>query len=250
MRYTVKQLAKMAGITVRTLHYYDQIGLLRPASYGENGYRYYDDDDALRLQQILFFRELDFSLDEIKSAMDRPGFDLQQALTGHKKALQKRIERTNRLITTIDRTIDHLQGANQMSSQDYYSGFDEEQQQQHFEEAQQRWGDSVAQSKKRWNNSSREEKNWFLAQMHEISSGIAAEMDKGPASPEVQYWIDRWYKHIDQQIFSCTLETFEALGHMYVQDPAFTATYEKVKPGMAEFMEAAMVHYVRAAGSQ
>jgi MerR family transcriptional regulator, thiopeptide resistance regulator len=245
MQYTVKQLAVMAGVTPRTLHYYDEIGLLHPAFYGDNGYRYYDDEAVLRLQQILFFRELDFSLEQIKTILDRPDFDLQQALHNHKHALLKRVGRINRLIETIDNTIQHLQGEITMSNQDFYKGFDEEKQQQHFEQAQQRWGDSVTQSQKRWNAYTRDEKNMFLSKMHEISASIAENMDKEPTHPEVQQWIDRWYNHINQYCFSCSLEVFETLGHMYTQDPAFEATYENIRPGMAAFMEQAMMHYAQ-----
>ena len=135
MRYTVKQLAKLAGVTPRTLHYYDEIGLLHPATYGENGYRYYGDDALLRLQQILFFRELDFSLEQIKTIIDRPDFDLLHALESHRRGLQDRVSRLNCLIDTVDNTIKHIRGEIQMSEKDLYSGFDEEKQRQYAAEA-------------------------------------------------------------------------------------------------------------------
>ena len=243
MRYTVKQLASLAGVTNRTLHYYDEIGLLHPASYGENGYRYYGEEAVLRLQQILFFRELDLSLEQIKAIIDRPDFDLLKALEGHKRGLQERVERINRLIDTVDLTILHIRGELEMNDKDFYSGFDEEQQKEHAEEAERRWGETAAQSQRRWNSYSREEKNTFLAQMHEISASLAANMDKAPESAEVQYWIGRWHQHIDQYCYPCSLNVFEALGHMYNEDPAFQATYEGIRPGMAAFMEKAMTHY-------
>ena len=104
-RYTVKQLAELANVTNRTLHYYDQIGLLLPASYGDNGYRYYDENAVFRLQQILFFRELGFSLEQIHAILEGPDFDLLRALENHKLALQGKTERINRLIDTVDKTI-------------------------------------------------------------------------------------------------------------------------------------------------
>ena len=186
MRYTVKQLAELAGVTNRTLHYYDEIGLLRPARYGDNGYRYYGEEAVFRLQQILFYRELGLSLGQIKTILDRPDFDLLTALEAHKRALQEKAERIKRLIDTVDLTIMHIRGEINMSTKDFYSGFDEEKQKAYAEEAERRWGETAAQSQRRWNSYSREEKNNFLARMHEISANLAANMDKGPESPEVQ----------------------------------------------------------------
>lgn len=243
MRYTVKQLAKLAGVTTRTLHYYDEIGLLRPASYGDNGYRYYGDEAVLRLQQILFFRELDFSLDQIKVILDQPDFDMLHALQSHRAALLERAKRLNNLIDTIDNTVKHIRGEIEMSNQDFYKGFDEEKQKEYAEEARQRWGDEAVQSQKRWESYTPEEKNEILGKMHEISTSIAAHMSKGPESPEVQYWIDRWYKHINQYFYTCSLDVFESLGHTYTEDPAFRETYENIRPGLAALMEQAMTHY-------
>jgi len=242
--FTVKQLADMAGVSVRTLHYYDQIGLLRPVSYGENGYRYYGQADMLRLQQILFFRELDFSLDQIKAIMDRPDFDLLPALEGHRKALIERGERINRLIQTVDNTIHHIQGVKPMSKKDFYAGFDEDLQKKRSVEAAQRWGDTARQSQKKWEGLARDEKNGVLAGMNEITVGITDNMEKGPESAEVQDWIGRWHTFINQNFYDCTLEIFEGLGRMYNEDPAFQATYENVRPGLAAFMEKAMLYYV------
>lgn len=243
MKYTVNQLAKLAGVTNRTLHYYDEIGLLQPETYGENGYRFYGEEAMLRLQQILFFRELGFSLKQIKDIIDHPDFDLLDALQAHRKALLEQTDRLNSLIKTIDHTILHIKGEIRMSEKDFYAGFDEEKQRRYAEEAQKRWGKTAADSQKRWEQATREEKNNILGQMHELSIGIAENMDKGPESPEVQYWIDRWYKHINKYFYDCSLEIFEALGHVYVEDPEFTASYENLRPGLAAFMEKAMVHY-------
>jgi DNA-binding transcriptional MerR regulator len=245
MRYTVKQLANLAGVTARTLHYYDEIGLLRPAEYGENGYRYYSDEALLRLQQILFYRELDFNLDQIRAILDRPDFNLLNALQTHRAALFERINRLNCLIETVDNTMKHLRGEFEMEKKDFYKGFDEEKQKRYEQQVRERWGDEAMDKTKDWNAYTRAEKNDILAQMHEISASIAANMDKGPESAEVQHWIGRWHKHIDQYFYPCSLEIFEALGHGYVEDPEFRATYEGIRPGMAAFMEKAMTLYCK-----
>ena len=244
MRYTVKQLATLAGITRRALHHYDQIGLLSPAAVGENGYRYYNGQSALRLQQILFYRELGFSLEQIKAILQHPDFDLLEALKQHKSALQVRVDRLNTLIHTVDRTIQHLRGEIEMTPEDFYTGFDEEQQKRYEAEARQRWGDeNVAESARRWNANTPAQKNLILTEMHQITQGIAENMDKGYAAPEVQTWIERWHQAINTHFYPCSLEIFEALGHGYVSDPAFTTVYEKIRPGLAAFMEQAMVEY-------
>src|SRR5207247_1449009 len=129
--YTVKQLSDLAGVSVRTLHYYDEIGLLKPECYGANGYRFYGDEALLRLQQILFFKELDFSLDEISEIVSNPGFDMIAALRTHKKALQQRQTKLSRLIRTVDQTIQHLQGTAKMEQADMFEGFSEEQQEEY-----------------------------------------------------------------------------------------------------------------------
>ena len=247
MQYTVKQLARLAGITPRTLHHYDAVGLLPPAALGQNGYRYYDQASALRLQQILFYRQLGFSLEQIKEILHDPDFDLLQALQGHKQALQAQMERLNQLVRTVDQTIQHLRGEIEMSTKDFYAGFDEEQQKRYEQEAKQRWGEaSVVESSRRWNACSREQKNAILAEGNEITLGIADNMPKGYDHPDVQDWVGRWHQSINQNFYDCSLEVFEALGNGYVSDPAFTAFYEKVRPGLAAFMQRAMTYYCKA----
>ena len=131
-----------------------------------------------------------------------------------------------------------------MSTKDFYSGFDEEQQKRYEEEARQRWGEpSVAESAKRWNACTRDQKNAILAEGNEITQAIADNMEKGFDHPDVQYWVGRWHQSINTHFYACPLDVFEALGHGYVADQRFTAFYEKVKPGLAKFMEQAMVHY-------
>ena len=244
-RYTVNQLARMAGVSRRTLHHYDAIGLLPPAAVGDNGYRCYDQQSALRLQQILFYRQLGLSLEQIKALLAQPDFDLLAALEGHKRELRGQAARLELLIETVEQTIRHLKGEIEMSTKDFYTGFDEAQQKRYEEEAAQRWGaEIVAESSRRWNAKSPAEKNALLAENNQITQAIADAMPLGPEHPIVQEWIRRWYQSINTNFYPCSLEIFEALGHGYVSDPRFTATYEKIRPGMAAFMEKAVVYYV------
>src|SRR3954454_11351213 len=123
MAYTVKQVARMSGVSVRTLHFYDETGLLKPAYLGANGYRFYEEPQLLILQQILFYRELGFELKQIKRILGRADFEKVAALQSHRKVLQKSLARTHRLIETIDKTIEHLKGTKKMKNKEMFAGF-------------------------------------------------------------------------------------------------------------------------------
>jgi DNA-binding transcriptional MerR regulator len=123
MAYTVKKVAAMSGVSVRTLHFYDETGLLKPARLGANGYRFYEEPQLLTLQQILFYRELGFELKQIKRILGRADFEKVAALKSHRKVLQKNLARTRRLIETIDKTIQHLKGTRRMKSKEMFVGF-------------------------------------------------------------------------------------------------------------------------------
>ena len=121
--YTVKQVAALSGVSVRTLHFYDETGLLKPAHYGTNGYRFYEEPQLLMLQQILFYRELGFELKQIKQILGRADFEKREALQSHRQVLQQDLARTRKLIETIDKTLQHLQGARQMKNEEMFAGF-------------------------------------------------------------------------------------------------------------------------------
>ena len=123
MAYTVKQVAAMSGVSVRTLHFYDETGLLKPAYHGANGYRFYEEPQLLTLQQILFYRELGFELKEIKRILDRADFENVAALESHRQVLEKNLTRTRSLLETIDKTIQHLKGTKKMKSEEMFAGF-------------------------------------------------------------------------------------------------------------------------------
>ena len=123
MPYTVKQVARMSGVSVRTLHFYDEVGLLKPAFYGPNGYRFYEEMQLLMLQQILFYRELGFDLSQIKQTLGRGDFEKAAALRSHRKVLQRNIDRLRKLMETIDKTITHMDGTKTMEDKDMFAGF-------------------------------------------------------------------------------------------------------------------------------
>src|SRR5262245_33795833 len=157
MAYTVKQVSAMSGVSVRALHFYDEVGLLKPAYVGANGYRFYEAAQLLTLQQILFYRELGFELKQIKKILSRPDFDKIAALESHRKLLHKNLSHTRKLIRTIDKTIEHLKGTKKMKNKELFSGFDPEQQARHEQYLIDRYGEGMRESIEK---SKRRVKDW------------------------------------------------------------------------------------------
>jgi DNA-binding transcriptional MerR regulator len=241
---TVKQLSKLAGITPRTLHHYDEIGLLKPTRVGDNAYRYYGDEAVLRLQQILFYRELGIPLEDIKKIMGRRDFDVMGALRSHKEALQKQVSRLNRLINTVDNTINHLKGNTIMSEKSLFEGFSEEQQEKYAAEAEELYGaEGVRASMRRWKAYSADEKKHIMEEGSQNYKDMIAVMPKGANSPEAQAIVERWRKHMDY-FWTPTLDQLFALANGYVEDPRFRATFDQMHPQLAEFMREAVKVYV------
>ncbi len=242
MPYTVKAVADLAGVSVRTLHHYDEIGLLKPATVSPSGYRHYAEPDLERLQQILYFRELGFSLQEIRGIVTSPGFDQREALRSHRELLLEKQRRLQALIDSVDQSIEALERGTPMDKKAMFEVFGDAKLEEYREEAKARWGqtDAWRQSEERSKRYTKEDWVSIKEAMGSITQGIAALMDRDPADPEVQQAVGRWYHHINDYFYTVSPEMFRGLGDMYVADPRFTATYEKVKPGMAEFMRKAM----------
>jgi len=244
MRYTVKQLSDLAGVTIRTLHYYDEIGLLKPSAYGDNGYRYYGDESLLGLQQILFYRQLDLPLDQIKQIMGSPDFDLISALASHRKELLKRIAQMERLIATVDDTILHLKGNKEMSKRQFFEAFSDEQQAEYEKEAEQMYDPAtVKAANKKWKNYTAAEKQGIQDEGNAVYEDILLAMPKGASSPEAQAGVERWRRHIEY-FWVPDDEQLLGLVDLYNNDPRFKANYDKIDPHLAEFMREAVKVYV------
>ncbi len=245
---SIKQLSHLAGVSVRTLHFYDQIGLLIPQRIKENNYRFYTRDALLRLQQILFYRELEFSLEQIAGILNDPGFDLVYALESHREALNGKVTRLNTLLATIDNTINDLKGKNEMAQTQYFKGFSEEQQAEYEKEAAERWDPEVVhESNRRWRNLSKNEKDALMARGKSAVLALRDAMPKGPGSTEAQQAVADWQKHISF-FYECTDEILLGLGTMYMQDERFKAFYDRIDPGLAEFKSKAIKIYCAARG--
>lgn len=241
--YTVKQLADLAEVSGRTLHYYDEIGLLKPTAVGANNYRYYDDDALFRLQQILFFREMGLELQQIKAILDDPGFDRVTALQTHRQQLQAKIERLQTLIQTVDSTIMHLIGEVNMSKKKIFQGFSAEKQEQYEQEAIQNWGEGARQSIKLWNSYSEAEKERIMQEGSVIYTDLAANMNLGPTSEPIQTMLVRWHEHL-RYFYEPSLDVLRGLGETYHDHPDFNATFTAIHPDLPAFLKQAITYYV------
>lgn len=244
MSYTVQKLATLAHISVRTLHYYDEIGLLKPSTIANNGYRYYEEKELIRLQQILFFRELEFPLEEIKHMLGRPDFSMIEALRDHKKLIKLKRERLDGLIQTIDKTIKHMTNQNKLNDEELYDAFKDDDVKEYQEEVKQRWGNTEAykQSTLKVSRMTRGQMQKLKDDTRAHTQAIADSMAKGIDHPDVQALIKKSHEKINF-FYECSLEMFRNLGKMYVEDPRFTAHYEKFAPGLAVFMRDAIMYY-------
>jgi len=249
--YSIKDLADLAGSTTRTLRYYDQLGLLKPARIGENGYRYYDRGNLLTLQQILFYRELDMPLKEIHFLLSRPDFQLLPALRTHQRAVRERILRYQQLLDTIQQTIQSLEGEEEMAASEYFNGFDERKYQA---EAEERWGDSpkFKQSRRKWSGYSEDEKERIKRLGGEITQRMVTENPHAkPDDLEVQAAVDEYFQYLNRYFYDCDVAFLRDLADMWVQDPRFAVNYERIREGGAAFVQQAVHLYCdRQGGNQ
>lgn len=243
MAYTINQLARLSGVSVRTLHYYDEIGLLKPSFVMTNGYRQYERPELLRLQHILFFRELDFPLAEIQRLLDAPDFDMASALRKHKQSIEVKRDRLGRVLATIDKTMDELTKGTTMKDEELYDGLTGELK-EHQREAQERWGQTEA-----WRQSRERTKHWTKADYAKIAEDgkkftqqLADTMDQGATSPEFQALIKHHHAGIEV-FYDCPLAMYRNLGQMYVDDPRFAAYYNKFRPGLNVVVRDAIAYY-------
>jgi len=242
-RYSVKQLADVAGVSARTLHYYDEIGLLKATRNPDNGYRIYERPALLRLQQIMFLRELGLSLEDIQSILDQPGFDLLPALEQHRRTLKERQERMERLLLTVERTILHLKGNIEMESKELFEGFSEEKQKEYEEEVRQRFGEeNLRVSQSRWSSYSAEKKAQIFEEAGEIYRYMVEAIPLGPGSPQAQEGIARWHQNM-RYFYEPTTEILLGLADGYNEDPRFAAFFQRIHPNLAEFMRQAIKIY-------
>lgn len=240
----INEVAKLTGITVRTLHYYDEIDLLKPSKITEAGYRLYDEDVIALLQQILFFRELDFPLNEIKDIITSPAFSKTEALKEHKKLLIKKRERIDRLIHLVDKIIE---GEDNMSFKEFDMTEIENMKKKYESEVKERWGnsDAYAESEKKTRNYDKKKWQQINEESKEILKAFADNKDKAPDSKEVQALVSKWQNFITERFYKCTNEILSGLGEMYLADERFKKNIDKNGEGTAKFMSKAIKIYCK-----
>ncbi len=237
----------MSGVTSRTLRYYDELGLLPPAGVGSNGYRYYEPEDLLRLQEILVLRELDLGLHEIAEILDQQR-DPLEALRGHYQRLLIERDRLAQVVCTVARTIDELEarkGATPMTQinrpENLFEGFDPS---PYDAAARERWPEEWEESKRFTDTLSAEDTQRMQREQTEAMIRMAELMASGAdvGDPAVQAEIDSAYRALCQ-MWTPSAGAFKSLGRAYVDDPQLAATYKKIAPGLAEYYRDAMSVY-------
>ena len=241
MKMQIKEFADFTGVSVRTLHYYDEIGLLKPAFVEKStGYRYYDENSFLRMQEILFYRELDFSLKSIGEILSSPNYDKSKALNEQKQLLILKKERLERLISAIDSAV---KGENVMKA------FDNSEFEKHKAEVKEKWGktDAYQEHAERTKNYSKQKWNDLAAGMDHIMAEFALCMRKGdsPDSTEAQSLVKMLQNHITENYYLCTNEILAGLGQMYVADERFRNNIDAHAYGTAAFISEAIKVYCK-----
>lgn len=244
--FTVKKLAKLAGVSVRTLHHYDQIGLLQPSIRTEKNYRKYERKELLRLQQILFYRELDFPLKEISEILDAPDFDMETALNNQKAALEARKRRLETLIQTIDKTLLNLKTSQMMTTDELYEGFPKGK--TYREEASKKWEKAFKKSEQHLKKKTKADFEQLQQDFDAVWRQLSTMTNQEPTSEGVQALVAKHYAYIrafwgtanevDKQA-----EAYAGLGEMYIHDSRFTVIDGIEKPEFGVFMRDAMKYF-------
>ncbi|MEO7109526.1 MAG: MerR family transcriptional regulator [Polyangiaceae bacterium] len=242
MTYTVGSLANIAKVSVRTLHHYDEIGLLRPTGRSSSGYRLYSDRDLERLQQILFYRALDIGLEEIQKILDAPDFDRRKVLVSQRELLIEKAERAQALVLLVDKTLSTLdEKENAMSAKEMFDGFDPA---EYADEVMTKWGKTAAyaESKKRTSRYSKDD--WkemgLQAEANVIAFVESLEAGEPATGARAMDLAEQHRAHLERWFFSCPPAFHIGLGEMYVQDTRFSQHYDSRKPGLAAYIAEAI----------
>ncbi len=249
LEYTVQKLAKLAGVSTRTLRYYDEIGILKPARISSSGYRIYGQDEINLLQQILFYRELGVNLTDIKQIMTDPAFDGSRALKEHRKQLLDKRNQIDQLIANVEKTIAQKEGRITMSDQEKFEGFKkkaiEENEKKYGNEIREKYGeDTVRKSNEKFMNMSKEDHDAATLLSEELMETLREAMQTGDAKGELAQKAAELHKQWLMFYWpSYSKEAHAGLAQMYVDDERFTAYYDKEQPGTAKFLRDAIIEF-------
>jgi MerR family transcriptional regulator, thiopeptide resistance regulator len=238
--YTVGKVADLSSVTIRTLHHYDEIGLLSPGGRSVAGYRIYEDSDLERLQRILFYRELGFTLDEISTIVDDPRTDALGHLRRQRGLLTGRIDRLRSMVDAIDYEMEARTMDIPLTPEERLEVFGEFRPEDYAEEAEQRWGDTEAyrESQRRVSSYNKEDWQQLKAEEEEIRARLAAAFEAGlaPDSEEAMAAAEAHRQHISRWFYECSYEIHRGLTEMYVSDERFRSNYDTKSPGLAAFI--------------
>ncbi|BBC35559.1 Transcriptional activator TipA [Streptomyces graminofaciens] len=244
MSYTVGQVAGFAGITVRTLHHYDEIGLLVPSERTHAGHRRYGDADLDRLQQILFYRELGFPLDEVATLLDDPQADPQTQLRRQYALLTARIEKLRKMAAAVEHAMEARKMGINLTPEEKFEVFGDKDPEEHAEEAERRWGGTEAYAESQRRAASYTKDDWKRMQAEVASWGerYDALMAVGePATGQrAMDMAEEHRQHITKWFYECTYEIHQGLAEMYVSDERFKEFYDSMRPGLAEHLREAI----------
>lgn len=249
MEYTVQKLGSLAGISTRTLRYYDEIGILTPARISSSGYRIYGQKEVDRLQQILFYRELGVSLDGIKDIVSAPSFDGANALMEHREKLLEKREQLDVLIANVDKTIALTEGRIKMSNKEKFEGFKQklvdDNEKKYGKEIREKYGkETVEKSNDKVKNMTQEQYDEVTALASQMTETLAQAFATGdPAGELAQKAADLHKKWLTYYWSEYSKEAHAGLAQMYVDDPRFTAHYDEKQPGTAVFLRDAILIY-------
>lgn len=236
----VKEVAELFGISIRTLHHYDKIGLLTPSEITDNRYRLYSEENLETLQQILFFRELGFPLKEIQTMMHNPSFNKKEAFILQRKMLIEKRNKLDKMIENIDKTLQHLMGETQYTYKERFENMNRKIS-QYEEEARHRWGNqAVDEVSSKLTNLSKDEQIELSDSWDNIFNKLASLRNHTPKSKEVQIEIKQWYDFLNENFSNYSLDAFYGLGQLYIQDERFTKHIDRYGEGLALFMSEAM----------
>jgi MerR family transcriptional regulator, thiopeptide resistance regulator len=238
--FSVGQIARLAGVSVRTLHHYDDIGLLSPVRRSAAGYRRYDDEDLRRLQQIMFYRELGFALEEIITLVSDPDAEPAEHLRRQHRLLTGRLRRTEQLIDAVERALEAERMSISLTPQERLEVFGDYDPDQYEQEARERWGDTDPYRQSAARSRSYTKDDWLAikAESEEIIQALAAAFAGGepPDSDVAMDAAERHRRHIRRWFYDCPPEMHRGLGEMYVADERFAASYERIATGLAAYV--------------
>ncbi|MGY1661157.1 MerR family transcriptional regulator [Geodermatophilus sp. SYSU D00705] len=240
----VGEVAALAGVTVRTLHHYDRIGLLSPSGRTSAGYRRYSPADLDRLHRVLVYRELGFPLEEVATLLDDPSADPAEHLRRQHRLLRDRLERTRAMVAAVEKEMEARAMGISLTPEERFEVFGEHDPAQYEAEAEERWGDTAAwaESQRRTRGYAKEDWLRVKGEMADIGDRWVAVLRSGaaPDSEQAMDVAEDDRQHISRNFYECSPEMHAALGRMYVEDPRFTATYEAMAPGLAQYVSTAV----------